>query len=114
GARRGHIPRPGGLDAHVDPERGAHGQVLERPNDSPVRRGDLGRHARARLNEAKRRGLPVLLRQAYRYFVGHMMVRHMWAAGLASKPRPSLGCLKFRPTTSVNSSSCTCTLGSNE
>src|SRR5437867_3658108 len=49
---------------------------------------------------------------AYRYLVGHMMVRHMWADGLSSKPRPSSGCLKCRPTTSVNSSSSTCTSGS--
>src|SRR5262245_1447663 len=49
---------------------------------------------------------------SYRYFVGHMMVRHMWAAGLASNPSPSFGCRKFRPTTSVNSSSSTRTFGS--
>src|SRR5712692_8376387 len=54
------------------------------------------------------RGAP----ESYRYFVGHMMVRHMCADGLASKTSPSLGCLKVRPTMSVNSSSCTCTPGS--
>ena len=30
--------------------------------------------------------------------------RHMCAAGLASKPRPSLGCLKWRPMMSANCS----------
>src|SRR5205814_751220 len=47
-----------------------------------------------------------------RYFVGIMMVRHMCAEGLASQPSPSFGCLKWRPTTSVNSSSSTLTFGS--
>ena len=27
----------------------------------------------------------------HRYRVGHMMVRHMWAEGLESKPRPCAG-----------------------
>lgn len=48
----------------------------------------------------------------YRYRVGHMTVRHMCADGLSSRPSPSSGCLKFRPTMSVNSSSSTCTSGS--
>jgi tripartite-type tricarboxylate transporter receptor subunit TctC len=48
----------------------------------------------------------------YRNFVGQMMVRHMCAVGLPSKPRPSFGCLKLRPTTSVNSSRLTRTAGS--
>ena len=48
-----------------------------------------------------------------RYFVGIMMVRHMCAEGLASQPSPSFGCRKWRPTTSVNSSSSTLTFGSN-
>ena len=39
------LPRPGGVDAEVDPERRGHGQVLERPHDPRVRRGDLGDHA---------------------------------------------------------------------
>src|SRR5438105_14065805 len=47
-----------------------------------------------------------------RYFVDIMMVRHMCAEGLASQPSPSFGCLKWRPTTSVNSSSSTVTFGS--
>ena len=59
------------------------------------------------------RGLP-RPRKIYRYFVGQMMVRHMCADGLPSKPRPSFGCLKWRPTTSVNSSRLTCALGSKE
>ena len=37
-----------------------------------------------------------------RYFVGRRMVRHMCATGLLSKPRPSSGCLKLRPTMSMN------------
>src|SRR5215475_6370531 len=50
--------------------------------------------------------------RGYKYFVGHMIVRHMCAEGLASQPRPSFGCLKLRPMTSVNSSSSTRTVGS--
>ena len=45
--------------------------------------------------------------------VGQLIVRHMWAEGLSSKPRPSFGWRKWRPTMSVNSSSSTCTFGSN-
>jgi hypothetical protein len=50
----------------------------------------------------------------YRNFVGRIRVRHICATGLLSKPSPSFGCLKLRPITSVNSSSSTTTLGSNE
>ena len=46
--------------------------------------------------------------------VGHIMVRHMCADGLESRPSPSFGCLKWRPMTSVKSSMLTLALGSNE
>ena len=74
-----------------------------------IRRFTVTEWRRGRHRAPARRGNRPM---GYRYFVGHMIVRHMWAAGLESKPRPSLGCLKFRPTTSVNSSSSTFTLGS--
>jgi hypothetical protein len=38
----------------------------------------------------------------YRNRVGHMMVRHMWADGLLSQPRPSFGWRKLRPMMSSN------------
>ena len=46
--------------------------------------------------------------------VGQIIVRHIWATGLPSKPRPSFGCLKLRPMMSSKSSSSTWTLGSKE
>ena len=49
----------------------------------------------------------------YRNRVGHMMVRHMCADGLLSKPRPSFGCLKWRPMMSTKSSRLTLASGSN-
>src|SRR5262245_33765315 len=45
---------------------------------------------------------------------GRAMVRHMWALGLLSKPRPSFGCLKWRPMMSMNGSIETLAFGSNE
>ena len=51
---------------------------------------------------------------AYRYFAGRIIARHMCATGLLSKPSPCSGRRKLRPMMSVNSSSSTCTLGSNE
>lgn len=33
----------------------------------------------------------------YKNLVGQMIVRHMWATGLLSKPRPSSGWRKWRP-----------------
>ena len=61
---------------------------------------------------------PVLLCSAseapYRYFAGRIIARHICATGLLSKPRPSFGWRKLRPMMSVNSSSSTCTFGSNE
>lgn len=50
----------------------------------------------------------------YRYFAGRIIARHICATGLLSNPRPSSGWRKLRPIMSVNSSSSTCTLGSNE
>ncbi len=50
----------------------------------------------------------------YRYFAGRIIARHICATGLLSKPRPCSGWRKLRPIMSVNSSSSTCTLGSNE
>ena len=49
---------------------------------------------------------------SYRNRVGHMMVRHMWADGLLSQPRPSFGWLKLRPMTSSNWSRLTLAFGS--
>ena len=49
-----------------------------------------------------------------RYFVGRRIVRHMCEVGLLSKPRPSSGCLKLRPTMSMNGSQLTTALGSKE
>ena len=46
--------------------------------------------------------------------VGHISVRHIWADGELSKPSPSLGCLKLRPTMSTKSSRLTLAFGSNE
>src|SRR6202035_4086450 len=51
-------------------------------------------------------------RLVYRGESGRAMVRHMWATGLLSLPRPSLGCLKWRPTMSTNGSTVTTALGS--
>jgi len=51
---------------------------------------------------------------AQRKLFGQIIVRHMWATGEPSKPSPSAGCRKFRPTTSSNSSKSTTTLGSKE
>ena len=50
----------------------------------------------------------------YRYSAGRIIARHMCATGLLSKPSPCSGWRKLRPMMSVNSSSSTCTLGSNE
>ena len=49
-----------------------------------------------------------------RYFVGRRIVRHMCETGLLSKPKPSSGCLKLRPTMSVKGSQLTTALGSKE
>ena len=49
-----------------------------------------------------------------RYFVGRRMVRHMCEAGVLSKPKPSFGCLKLRPTMSMKGSQLTTALGSKE
>ena len=35
---------------------------------------------------------------------GFIIVRHMWAVGLLSNPRPSFGCRKWRPMMSTNGS----------
>ena len=51
---------------------------------------------------------------AYRNRVGHIMVRHMCADGLLSRPSPSLGCLKLRPMMSTKSPRLTLAFGSNE
>jgi Carbohydrate phosphorylase len=45
GPCRPRLPGDRRLDAEVDPERGEHGQVLQRPDRQAVRGGDLGRHA---------------------------------------------------------------------
>src|SRR5262245_38872103 len=45
---------------------------------------------------------------------GHIMVRHMCDAGELSKPRPSSGWRKLRPTMSTKSSRFTFMFGSNE
>src|SRR5262249_38335501 len=57
---------------------------------------------------------PRLRRSRYRNLLGRIKVRHICATGLWSKPRPSSGCRKLRPITSVNSSSSTTTSGSKE
>ena len=44
---------------------------------------------------------------------GNIIVRHMWAVGLLSLPRPSLGCLKCLPMMSWNGSIETLAFGSN-
>ena len=49
-----------------------------------------------------------------RKLFGQIIVRHMCATGEPSKPSPSPGCRKFRPTTSSNSSKSTAAFGSNE
>jgi hypothetical protein len=49
-----------------------------------------------------------------RYFVGRRIVRHMCEVGLLSKPKPSSGCLKLRPTMSMKGSQLTTALGSKE
>jgi len=46
--------------------------------------------------------------------VGQRIVRHICAEGLLSRPRPSFGCLKFRPMMSTKSSRLTLAFGSNE
>src|SRR5215471_7170062 len=46
--------------------------------------------------------------------VGQLSVRHMCEEGVLSQPSPSFGCRKLRPIMSVNSSSSTLALGSNE
>src|SRR6266571_3926829 len=50
----------------------------------------------------------------YRGESGLAMVRHMWATGLLSFPRPSFGCLKCRTMISTNGSMVTTAFGSNE
>ena len=50
----------------------------------------------------------------YRKLFGQIIVRHMCATGDPSKPNPSVGCSKFRPTMLENSSNSTVTFGSNE
>src|SRR4029450_3373930 len=46
-----------------------------------------------------------------RYFVGRRIVRHMCEVGLLSKPKPSSGCLKVRPTMSMKGSQLTTAVG---
>src|SRR5208283_1306868 len=48
-----------------------------------------------------------------RKFLGQIIARHIWATGELSKPKPSFGCRKWRPTISVNTSRSTVVLGSN-
>jgi len=43
---------------------------------------------------------------------GQIIVRHIWATGELSNPRPSFGCLKCRPTMSSKSSMSTTMCGS--
>ena len=43
---------------------------------------------------------------------GQIIVRHMWATGELSNPRPSFGCLKCLPTMSSKSSMSTTMCGS--
>src|SRR5262245_14589611 len=50
----------------------------------------------------------------YKNRVGQFNVRHMCEDGVLSQPSPSLGWRKLRPMMSVNSSSSTFALGSNE
>ena len=50
----------------------------------------------------------------YKNRVGQRIVRHIWAEGLLSRPRPSFGCRKLRPMISTKSSSSTLAFGSNE
>ena len=45
-----------------------------------------------------------LSRQVYSALAGRRIVRHIWAAGELSLPRPSSGCLKWRPIISSKSS----------
>ncbi len=49
--RRSRVPRPGRLDPQVDPERRAHGPLLQRPHHPRLRARHLGR-----LRTANRRG----------------------------------------------------------
>ncbi len=56
----------------------------------------------------------VNVRNAYRYRVGRISVRHICADGLESQPSPSSGWRKLRPTISTKSSMSTLALGSNE
>jgi Domain of unknown function (DUF4440) len=54
-------------------------------------------------------------RAGHRKLFGQIIVRHIWATGEPSKPSPSLGWRKFRPTRSSNSSKSTATaFGSKE
>ena len=53
-------------------------------------------------------------RAAHRKLLGQIIVRHMWATGEPSKPRPSAGWRKWRPTTSSNSAKSTTAAGSKE
>ena len=106
-------PRPTGLPILTTPKISEPAQLDVR--GSPLA-GGPGRPVvprRARAGRAHRDPLRQCFRP-YKYFVGQLIVRHMWADGESSKPRPSFGCLKLRPMTSVNSSSSTLSVGSNE
>ena len=60
------------------------------------------------------RGSVAVTESRYKNRVGHISVRHMCDDGELSKPSPSFGCLKWRPTMSTKSSRLTVALGSNE
>src|ERR1700683_5671028 len=91
--------------------RAEHATVLGPPR--PQRCCNANREAapvRSRLVVVPKR----LRRPLYRNRVGHISVRHICADGEVSKPRPSFGCLKLRPTMSTKSSRLTLAFGSNE
>lgn len=94
--------------------------LLARFADGPVEqyRADLGlsQHTQTRMEtalyprqrtprwRANRGGCSPPGEHAHRKLFGQIIVRHMCATGELSNPSPSLGCRKFRPTTSSNSS----------
>jgi Tripartite tricarboxylate transporter family receptor len=59
-------------------------------------------------------GVRLAVTNRHKNRVGHINVRHMCDDGVLSKPKPSFGCLKWRPMMSVKSSRLTTALGSNE
>ncbi len=113
------VHRQRGGQVHALDAGMGHGAAQEAREDHPVDVYVLGvtRLARHLADDVRRREVAADVvghAGTYRKLVGQIIVRHMWATGLPSKPRPSFGCFQLRPMISVNSSGSTRRFGSNE